>query len=145
MTRPYIPFIAFLILLLSTISFSFDFATSVVSGWHTTIIPPYFIRGHVVLVVLLLLTIGYWLLSKRTDKTNWSLFAVYCALTIPTVIYLKFPSILLDVQTTDYEKMIKALEFRMKLVQVAWALFIAGQILFPVYFVRTIRAKRVVT
>jgi hypothetical protein len=63
-------------------------------------------------------------------------------LTIPTVIYLKFPSILLDVQLTDQNELIRAIEFRMKLIPVAWVLFIGGQILFLIYFIRAIKAKR---
>ena len=145
MTRPYIPFLAFLILLLLTIPFSFDFATSVVPGWHTAIFPPYFIWGLIVFIVLLLVTIGYWLLSKRTDKINWTLFAIHFLLTIPTVIFLKFPSILLDVQLTDQDKLIKAIEFLMKLIPVAWTLFIVGQILFLIYYVRTIKAEHTTT
>lgn len=144
MTRPYIPFLAFLILLLLTIPFSFDFATSVVPGWHTTIFPPYFIWGLIVVIILLLVTIGYWLLSKRTDKINWTLFAIHFALTIPTVIYLKFPSILLDVKLTDQNELIKAIEFRIRLIPVAWTLFSAGKILFLIYFIRSIKqTKRV--
>lgn len=145
MTRPYVPFLAFLILLLLTIPFSFDFATSVVPGWHTTIFPPYFIWGLIVLIVLLLATIGYWLLTKRTDKTNWSLFAIHFLLTIPTIIYLKFPSILLDVEVTDQSEWIRAIQFRLKLIPLAWALFIAGQILFLIYYFRTIKAKPIAT
>jgi hypothetical protein len=145
MTRPYIPFLTFLILLVLTIPFSFDFATSVVPGWHTTIFPPYFIWILFVMVVLLLVTIGYWLLSKRTDKTNWTLFAIHFLLTISTVIYLKFPSIFLDVQLTDQGELTNALIFRMRLIPVAWALFIAGQILFLIYYIRTIRAKHIST
>ncbi|OJY85075.1 MAG: hypothetical protein BGP14_04315 [Sphingobacteriales bacterium 44-15] len=145
MTKPYIPFLAFLILLLLTIPFSFDFATSVVPGWHTTIFPPYFIWGLIVMIVLLLVTIGYWLLSKRTDKTNWTLFAIHFVLTIPTIIYLKFPSILLDVQLTDQNELIRAIEFRIKVIPVAWTLFIVGQILFLIYFIRTIKAKPIMT
>lgn len=142
MTRPYIPFLAFLILFLLAIPFSFDFATSVVPGWHTTIFPPYFIWGLIVITVLLLVTIGYWLLSKWTDKTNWTLFAIHFVLTIPTVIYLKFPSILLDIQLTDQDELIKAINFRMKLIPIAWTLFIVGQILFLIYFIRTIKQSK---
>jgi hypothetical protein len=143
MRRPYIPFLAFLSLLLMTIPFPFDFATSVVPGWHTTILPPYFIWGLIVLIVLLLVTIGYWLLSKRTDKRNWTLFAIHFALTIPTVIYLKFPSILLDVQLTEQNELIRAIEFRIRLIPFAWTLFLVGQIIFLIYFFRTInRSKR---
>lgn len=146
MKRPYIPLFAFLILLLLTIPFSFDFATSVIPGWHTTIFPPYFIWGLIVVIVLLLVTIGYWLLSKRTYKISWTLFAIHFALTIPTIIYLKFPSILLDMQLTDQEKWIRAIEFRMRLIAVAWSLFIVGQILFLIYFFRTIKqSKRIAT
>ncbi len=139
MTRPYIPFLAFLILLLLTIPFSFDFATSVVPGWHTTIFPAYFIWGLAVLIVLLLLTIGYWLLSKRADKANLTLFAIHFALTIPTIIYLKFPSIFLNVQLTGQNELMRAIEFRMKLIPFAWTIFIVGQFLFLIYFIRTIR------
>ena len=93
------------------------------------------------MIILLLVTIGYWLLSKRTDKTNWTLFAIHFILTIPTIIYLKFPSIFLEVRSTDQNKLLEALEFRMRLIPVAWALFIAGQILFLIYYIRTIKVK----
>lgn len=141
MTRPYIPFLAFLILLLLTIPFSLDFATSVVPGWHTTILPPYLIGEVTIIIVLLLSIIGYWLLSKQSDKTNWILFAIHFALTVPTILFLKFPSILLNVQLPDSNELIKAFEFRMKLIPVAWALFAVGQIIFLIYYIRTIKTK----
>lgn len=142
MTKPYIPFLAFLILLLLSLPFSFDFATSVVPGWHTTIFPPYFVWGLIVIIILLLVSIGYWLLSKRTDKINRVLFVIHFALTIPAIIYLKFPSIFLDVPLTDQNKLIRAVEFRMMFVPVAWILFIVGQVLFLIYFIRTIKQGR---
>jgi len=145
MTRPYIPFLAFLVLLLLTIPFSFDFATSVVPGWHTTIYPPYFIWGLILIVVLLLVTIGYWLLSKRVDKINWTLFAIHFILTIPTIIFLKFPSVFLNVQQTSQDEILKSISFRIKLIPVAWTLFFVGQVLFLVYYIRTIKASRVAT
>ena len=145
MTRPNIPFLAFLVLLLLTIPFSFDFATSVVPGWHTTIYPPYFIWGLILIVVLLLVTIGYWLLSKRVDKINWKLFAIHFILTIPTVIFLKFPSIFLNVQQTSQEEILKAISLRIKLIPVAWTLFFVGQVLFLFYYIRTNKASRVAT
>jgi hypothetical protein len=107
---------------LLTIPFSFDFATFPAPGWHTTIFPPYFVVGLILIVVLLLVTIAYWLLSKRTDKINWSLFAIHFVMTIPTIIYLKFPSIFLDVSFADQDKLIKAIEFRQKLILFAWSL-----------------------
>jgi len=145
MTRPNIPFLASLVLLLLTIPFSFDFATSVVPGWHTTIYPPYFIWGLILIVVLLLVTIGYWLLSKRVDKINWKLFAIHFILTIPTVIFLKFPSIFLNVQQTSQDEILKAISLRIKLIPVAWTLFFVGQVLFLFYYIRTNKASRVAT
>jgi hypothetical protein len=52
MHRPYIPFVAFLILLVLLIPFSFDFSTSVVPGWHTTIFPPYFVATFLLIIIL---------------------------------------------------------------------------------------------
>jgi hypothetical protein len=143
MIKTLIPFLAFLILLLLTIPFSLDFSTSVVPGWHTTIYPPYFIWGLALMVILLLVTIGYWLLSKRVDNINWTLFAIQLILTIPTVIFLKFPSILLSVQETNLNELTKAVALRIKLIPVAWVLFIAGQVLFLVYYVRATKINRV--
>lgn len=145
MTRPYIPFLAFLVLLLLTIPFPFDFTTSVVPGWHTIIFPPYFVWGIIVVIFLLLATIGYWLLKKRVDKISWTLFVFHFIMTIPTVIFLKFPTILLDVQKANQEEVMKEVFLRIKLIPISWALFIIGQILFFVYYVRTIILKKVVT
>jgi hypothetical protein len=146
MTRPYIPFFAFLLLLLLlTIPFSFDFATSVVPGWHTTVFPPFFVWTVILAIILLFVTIGYWLLSSRVDKMNWILFAIHFMLTVPTVIFIKFPSILLDVQETNQEELLQALSLRITLIPVAWTLFIIGQILFVIYFIRITKSKRALT
>lgn len=141
MTRPYIPFLAFLVILILTIPFSFDFATTVVPGWHTTIYPPYFAWTAIVVIILLFVTIGYWLLSKQVDKINWTLFIVHFIVTIPTVIFIKFPSIFLNVQQTNQEELIKDISARVKLIPLAHGLFIAGQVLFLIYFIRTIKSK----
>ncbi|MGN6437601.1 MAG: hypothetical protein ACTHMM_13760 [Agriterribacter sp.] len=143
MVTRYIPIFAFLILLLLTIPFSLDFATSVVPGWHTTIFPPYFFWGLGVTVVLILTIIGYWLLRNRNDKINWALFAGHFVLTVPTIIYLKFPGIFLQPQLSDEGEWIKAIEFRIRLIPIIWTLFIIGQTLFLVYYVRSIRKRRI--
>lgn len=138
-TKPYIPFLAFLLLLLLPIPFSFDFATSVVPGWHTTIYPPYLVWTLIVAIALLLAAIGYWVLSKRQDKINRTLYAIHVALTLTTVVYLKFPTILLDANISDQNELLKALEARMKLIPIAWIIFAVGQVLFLVYFIRRIK------
>ena len=143
MKRPFIPFLAFLILLLLTIPFSFDFATSAVPGWHTTVFPPYFVVVFITVIILLLATIGFWLLTKRNGKINWTVFLIYFTLTIPSIFFLKFPTIFLDVQPGIQEEFIKSMEFRMKLIPIAWVLFIIGQVLFLIYFIRIFRVSRI--
>ena len=142
MKKPYFPFLAFLVLLLLTIPFSIDFTTSAAQGWHITIFPHYFIWGLIVVNVLLLAIIGYWLLLRRVDKINWTLFVIHFILTITSVIFIKFPLIFLDVQQIN-QQFIKAVSLRMKLIPVAWTLFIIGQVLFLVYFIRISNSKGV--
>lgn len=145
MRRSYIPFLAFLILFLLAIQFSFDFSNSVVPGWHTAIFPPNFILGLLIIIVLLFVVIGYWLLSKKSDKTSWLLFAIHFLITITTVIYLWVPSIFLNLQVENRNEQIKTLAFRMKLIPLAWAFFIVGQILFLIYYIRILRRKHTIT
>jgi uncharacterized membrane protein (DUF485 family) len=142
MSRPYIPILAFLLLLLLTIPFSFDFETSVIPGWHTTIYPPYFIGGLFASIVLLLATIGYWLLSKQTDKINWILFSIHLALTIPAIIFIRFPTILINGQVTSQDELIKTIQFQIKMIPIAWTIFIIGQILFLIYYMRAMKTRR---
>jgi len=141
MTRPYIPFFAFLALLLLTIPFSGDFATSVVPGWHVTIYPPYFIWGLALTAVLLFVVIGYWLLSKRVDKTNWTLFIIHLLLTVPAIVFMKFPSVLMDANEINGDELARDLYFRIKLIPWTQGLFIVGQVLFLIYFIRTLQRK----
>ncbi len=145
MKKSYIPFLAFLILLVLTLPFPFHYATSVVPGWHTTIFPPYFAGIFVVVIVLLFITIAYWLLSKKVDKTNWTLFIIHFLATIPTIIFIRFPFILLNSQQASEAELLTNISNRIKLIPMASSIFIAAQILFLIYFFRTIRAKRIIT
>ncbi|WP_148089204.1 hypothetical protein [Taibaiella sp. KBW10] len=142
MTRPYIPFFAFLVLLLSSISLSTDFATSVVPGWHTTVFSPYFLGKSTIIITLLLVTIGYFFLSKRTANISRIIFFIHLILTIPFILFLKFPSIFLGISHANPEKMGEALSLRITLMFLAGVLFIAGQVTFLVYFIRNIIIKR---
>ncbi|PVD53301.1 hypothetical protein DC498_05340 [Terrimonas sp.] len=145
MKKPYTPFLAFLVLILITIPFSFDFSTSIVPGWHTTIFPAYFIGELIVIIVLLFVIIGYWLLSKQGDKTSWILFAIHFLFTIPTIIYIKFPTVFLDLQIPNQDKQIKAIAFRMHFISAAWILFVLGQILFVIYYIRVQKVKHTIS
>jgi hypothetical protein len=87
--------------------FRFQRATSVVPGWHTTIYTPGFVGSFIVLIIGVFVTIGYWQVSKRADKTGWTLFATHFLLTLPALIVLNFPSILLDVEKTGLKDLTK--------------------------------------
>ena len=142
MNRLFIPLLVILVLVLLAVAFSFDSSTLAVPGWHTTIYPPYFIGVVISILVLLFVSIGYWLLTTRDNKINWILFALHFTLTIPTAVFIFFPSIFLNVQQGDQEEIIKAVIFRMKLIPVAWTLFIIGQVLFVIYVVRSFKTNQ---
>ena len=88
MKRSYILLFVFLVMVLLAVAFSFDSSTLAVPGWHTTIYPPYFIGVIILILVLLFVSIGYWLLSNRADKITWILFALHFTLTIPSVVFI---------------------------------------------------------
>jgi len=73
--------------------FSFDYATSVVPGWHITIFPPYFIAGIIVTITLI---IDCFIFIKVTKINSINLRKIVIAhFTINTVIgiFLKYPKI----------------------------------------------------
>ncbi len=141
MKRPYLPFLAFLFLLLITVPFSFDFAISVAPGWHTTILPSdtkFLIVG---IVVLLFVIIGYWLIIKKTGKVNRGLFWAHFILTISTITYIHYPMIFVKVEVPFTDELIRIASQRLTLLDTARIAFAASQVLFLIYFVRTVRKK----
>jgi hypothetical protein len=60
MKRTYIPLLIFLVLVLLAVAFSFNSTP----GWHTTIFPKYIIWVIFSILVLLFVSICYWLLTK---------------------------------------------------------------------------------
>lgn len=142
MTRPYLPFLIFLLLFLSTMPFSFDVAISVVPGWHTAIFPPWFIISVIVIIVLLLVTVTYWLLAKRGNKPKPFLFVSHILLTIPLLLYLRFPGILITAPLNKEDQLLQMLELNRKVALTTLALFMLGLVLFIIYFIRTIKINR---
>lgn len=138
---PYIPLLAFLILLLLNSPISFDAIESPGPGWHFTIYPRWYIWMLAVLVSLLFAIIGYWLHKRKTDKINWTLFALHFLLTITTIIFIKSPTVLLNANDADKTKMMEAVYSRMELAPVARIIFIAAQLLFLVYISRVLTHK----
>lgn len=134
----YIPFLAFLSLILLTAFSSFNGATSVIPGWHTTIFPPYFILSVVLICALLLATVGYWLLARRVDKISWVLFCAHFILTMPAFVFLTYPTVFMDMDQQNQTSIFSEISFRLKLIPLAWILFGLGQLLFMVYYFRIV-------
>ncbi len=145
------PVIAVLFLLVLAILVPFDFATSVVPGWHTpiaapgwhaTIYPPYFlwvIMGAGVLVFGLL---AWWLRQYESDRTSWTLFAGHCILALPALLFLKCPTLWLNMNPASQETLFSALDLRIRLIPVARVVSLAANLFFIAYYVRTLKAQR---
>lgn len=142
MKRPHMPFFVILALLLLTFPFSFLFGNWNFPELETRVYPPFFILLFTVLVILLFTSLGYWLSSKRVNRVIWTLFAFHTILTIPTLIFLKFPAIFLDVQQMSIGEILRVMSIRIKLIPASWTLFLTGQVLFLFYYLRTIKAGR---
>lgn len=146
MKKSSLQFYVFAALFISTILFSFDnfsleFATSVVPGWHTTIFPPYFLINLIVSIIMLLVTIAYWKLSRKIKKISWAVFITQLVLTIPAVLSILFPT-LIDKLLFQYDEPIN-LRLILWIILLPYVLFVVGQVFFFFNYLRTIKAKRV--
>jgi predicted membrane channel-forming protein YqfA (hemolysin III family) len=140
MKRAYIPLIAFLGLILLTIPFSIEMTSSVTPGWHTTIYSPEYFYAFVLMIVLVFAVIGYWLVINKADKLNWIIFIIHALLSISTLIFIKNPSIFLNYQNPDDERF-RNFTLLLKLIPWAHRLFVVGQIIFLIYFIRVLRKR----
>lgn len=144
MRRTYIPIFSFLLLLLlMLIPFSIDHSTSVVPGWHITIYPPYFVWTIILSASLIFIIIAYWLISNRVNKINWTLFIIHFFTTVAAIAYIRFPALFIDVNESSPMEILKDYESRLKLIPVAWIVFLTGQILFLIYFIRTLKYNHI--
>lgn len=140
MKKSQIPFYIFLLLFMLTIPLSFNkyslnFATSVVPGWHTTILPPYFFMNIVVSIILLLVTIAYRKLSKRTKPVNWLVFIIHFTLTIPVTLYILFPSFIDNLLFKVIQQNERVnFSWMIILVFAPYIMFMAGQVLFAIFY-----------
>jgi hypothetical protein len=143
MTKSLIPFCVFL-LILFLFSYPFKYGTSIAPGWHTTIYPRYFILTRIIAIILLLVIIGYWILSRRNDKINWVTFVVHFLITGGAAVFINFPDAFLYVNPNNFEMAQIALR-RLSSLPIACSSFIVAQTLFFIYFFRTKKRKNETT
>ena len=90
------PFVLFALLFFITIS---SFAESNTVFYFSTSelsLRPTDITKFFVAIILLLMTIGYWVLSKRANEITWKVFIPHLVLTIPSVLFIRFSTLLLN-------------------------------------------------
>lgn len=141
MRKPYIPILAFALLLLLSMPLPLEMATSVIPGWHTTILAPQIIPTIAISLILLIVLFIYWRLPRKTGRISVILFVAHFLLTIPLVLYAKLFAFLLSIGINAADK--TALEDRLQLLGytglIAGLLFIAGQVLFATYAYKVLR------
>lgn len=89
-----IPILLILILVILLVNaFSFDTATSVVPGWHTTILPPYFLVSVVFTILLLIDVPIYWYCNKRDLSNAKKVVITHFITSFLLVVLLRIPEI----------------------------------------------------
>jgi hypothetical protein len=142
MRNPYIPIAAFLIILLiGLLPFTTDAINSVQPGWHATIYPDYFVIATGLITSLLFLIIGYWLVLRKAGKISMAMFFFHFLSSIAAMAYIMYPVIFMNIQRSGQAEIFNEIQLRTRLIPLAWILFISGQLVFLVYFIRTIRKK----
>ena len=134
MRNPYIPIAAFLIILLiGLFPFTMDAVRSSQPGWHTTIYPAYFVITTSLITSLLFIIIGYWLVIRKAGKINIAIFIFHFLSSIAAMVFIKYPSIFMNIQGSNHAEIFNEIQLRIKIIPLAWILFISVQLMFPVY------------
>ncbi len=135
MRKPYIPILAFALLLLLCMPLPLEMATSVVPGWHTTVFAPQVIPTIIISLILLIVLFTYWRLSRKASRISILVFAAHFLLTLPLVFYSKLFVFLLPIgiDASDTTVLAERLRLLSYAGLIAGLLFIAGQVLFAIY------------
>lgn len=127
MKKGALQFLTFGILFLLAAPFSFDFFTPVKHSQHTSSFLPEFIVIALITMVLLIVTVAYWVLVRKIGKINDYLFTAHLLLTIPILLLLNIPALFSNNHPPPAY-----------LTNLFYVFFITGQILFFFYYVKII-------
>jgi hypothetical protein len=119
--------------------FSFDYATSVVPGWHTTILPPYFIAGIIVTITLLTDYFIFMKLTKINSITPKKIVIAHFIITTVMVIFLKYPELYFDFINSEHS--ITEIISIMENIKYAFLSFIVLQIIYYFYLLKIFLKK----
>lgn len=142
MKTKFVPFLAFIGLLILTLPVVNESINTDIPGWHTQLNRPIFPWRLTITIGLILLIIGKWLFNNKTGYINWILFAINVGVTLTSIIYLKFPTIFLDYNLSNQIKLIKLVELSVSLIPLVIVIFFIGQVLLIISIIRTINKTK---
>lgn len=117
-----------------------DFISSIIPSWNTTVNSFKLISNILKLIFLLIVLLFYWKLTKVIEKMPFNLFVLHLFLTIPSIFISKVPLIsFVNFDNKNIEKTINELDNVNRIVLIINVLFIIGQILFGIYYYKTLK------
>ncbi len=146
MRRPYVPMLAFaLLLLLLHLPLSSDFVSSVIPGWHTSVRSPLMKMDIVLSCILLAVIFVYWKLPKWRGHIPGTVFLSHFLLSLPLILFTSFSELLLlFIQQRNSSSTPEEISLTIHYsLLTASLLFLAGQVLFITFTCKALlRAHR---
>ena len=137
-------FLTIILFPFSILFWNSDFASSVIPGWHTTIVSPYLTATMFKSILMLIVITFYWKLNKVVKEIDLKFFILHLVLTIPSIINSKIPlHSFVEFENDNFEKTIKEYEFVDSIVITLNILFVIGQIIFGIYYFKKMRQRKV--
>ncbi len=130
-------FLATLLLLMNP--YTFDFATSIIPGWHTTIFPPFFIASFLLIIILLIDSFIYWRLHKAKSEKSKTIVIIHFIFTMVMALLIKYPDLYFKDINPNYTvtEILNLLDW----VKYASYFFVVLQILYFVYIIKVLSRK----
>lgn len=117
--------------------FNSDLLYSIVPGWHSTFIPGQIISNGIKFLILLIVTICYWKLSKTTTKIDSKPFLTHLLLTLPAIVVGKFSLYgFSNPETLELDDFINNIKIIVILNIFISFLFLVGQVFFWKFYIQ---------
>jgi len=124
--------VTILFLLLMFLSLvSQDFFSSVIPGWHTTILPLYYLISFIAIINFILPGLFFYWLKNKIKIVSFTPFLIHMILSTVITIALKFPMIF--VPNVDFQNL---MEKTMKVFQILLIVFLLEQLIFGIHLFR---------
>jgi hypothetical protein len=143
MKKKHLPTLSFILLILVIITYPFNFAYPVVPGWHNCLIDLDLILIPILALWLLLLVIAYRRLAKRITNINMRVFLTHFLLTLPYALNKRFYHEILTLFPINEDNIFKYALYFGEVDIIVWILFMVGQAIFAVYFVKVFYSKKI--